>query len=166
MPHRAVPPRPGPGQESVWDYPRPPATEPSSSHVVVAFGGRVIADTRRAIRVLETSHPPSYYLPRADVDVSAIEVVAHRTYCEFKGRAAYGDLVVADRRSPLACWWYPEPTPGFASLHDHVTFYPSRVDRAEVDGEPVTSSDGDFYGGWITSRVVGPFKGARGTEFW
>ncbi len=157
---------PGPGQESVWDYPRPPAVEASTEHVIVEFAGRVVADTRRAVRVLETSHPPSYYLPRADVDTSVLETVKHRTFCEFKGRAAYADLVVGDRRSRLACWWYPTPARGFERLVDHVTFYPSRVDRAMVDGEEVTSSEGDFYGGWITSRVVGPFKGAPGTAFW
>ena len=157
---------PGPGQESVWDYPRPPVVEVSTEHVVVEFAGRVVADTRRAVRVLETSHPPSYYLPRADVDTSMLETVARRTVCEFKGEAAYADLVVGDRRSRLACWWYPTPAPGFETLRDRVTFYPSRVDRALVDGEQVTSSEGDFYGGWITSRVVGPFKGAPGTAFW
>jgi uncharacterized protein (DUF427 family) len=163
---RPVPDRPGPGQESVWDYPRPPAVEPSDEHVTVEFGGRTIADTRRALRVLETSHPPSYYLPRDDIDLDVVQVVDQRSFCEFKGRAAYGDLMVGECRSPLACWWYPEPTPGFTALLDTITFYPGRVDRCRVDGEVVVPSDSAFYGGWITSRVVGPFKGAPGSEWW
>jgi uncharacterized protein (DUF427 family) len=166
VPSRPAREIPGPGQESVWDYPRPPVVDPSSEHVVVEFGGRVVADTRRALRVLETSHPPSYYLPRSDVDTSALETVDHLTVCEFKGLAAYADLVVGDRRSRRACWWYPEPAAGFEALVDHLTFYPGRLDRALVDGEEVRGSEGDFYGGWITSRVVGPFKGAPGTGSW
>lgn len=154
------------GQESVWDYPRPPAVEPSDAHVQVWFAGSLIADTRSSLRVLETSHPPSFYLPRTDVDTSALVPVATRTFCEFKGQAAYADLVVGDARSPLACWWYPEPVPAYAMLAEHVTFYPSRVERATVDGEDVRASEGDFYGGWITSRVVGPFKGGPGTMWW
>ena len=166
MVHRPHVQRPGPGQESVWDYPRPPRLEATSEHVVVEFAGRVVADTRRAIRVLETSHPPSYYLPHRDVDVSLLEIAAHRTWCEWKGEATYADLVVGRRRSPLACWWYPSPAPAYAPLAGHISFYPSRVDRALVDGEEVRGSEGDFYGGWITSRVVGPFKGAPGTAGW
>jgi uncharacterized protein (DUF427 family) len=156
----------GDGQESVWSYPRPPALDPSTEHVVVEFAGRILADTRRAIRVLETSHPPSYYLPLGDVDRSVLVHNPRRTYCEFKGQAGYVDLVVGERRSLLAGWYYPDPTRGFEALVDHVTFYPSRVDRCQVDDEVVRSSASDFYGGWITSRVVGPFKGPPGTEGW
>ncbi|MTV27141.1 DUF427 domain-containing protein [Nitriliruptoraceae bacterium ZYF776] len=163
---RPIPDRPGPGQESVWDYPRPPALDATAEHVVVRFGGAVVADTRAPIRVLETSHPPVYYLPRADVDTSLLVAVDHATFCEFKGLASYADLVVGERRSPLACWWYDAPTAGFEALVDHVTFYPQRVDACEVDGEVVRSVEGDFYGGWITSRVVGPFKGGPGTLGW
>ncbi len=163
---RPTPDPAGPGQESVWSYPRPPAVDPTDEHVVVEFAGRVIADTRSAIRVLETSHPPSYYVPLADVDREALKHNPRRTFCEFKGQAAYVDLVAGGQRSELAGWYYPTPTPGFASLADHLTFYPSRVDRCLVDGEVVTASDSDFYGGWITSRVVGPFKGAPGTAWW
>ncbi|MCC5950369.1 MAG: DUF427 domain-containing protein [Nitriliruptoraceae bacterium] len=163
---RPQPEEPGPGQESVWDYPRPPAVAPTDAHVCVWFAGQLIADTRAAIRVMETSHPPSFYLPRADIDTSALVQVARRTFCEFKGEAAYADLVVGEQRSPLACWWYLEPTPGYEALRDTMTFYPSRVERATVDGEQVRSSEGDFYGGWITSKVTGPFKGAPGTMWW
>ena len=163
---RPRPDPPGPGQESVWDYPRPPAVEVSDEHVVVEFAGEVVADTRRAIRVMETSHPPSYYIPRADLREEFLEVVPRRTFCEFKGQAAYADLVVGEQRSELACWWYPEPTPGYELLADAVTFYPERVDRCLVDGEVVRPVEGSFYGGWITSRVAGPFKGAPGTQWW
>lgn len=166
MRSRPTPDPVGPGQESVWSYPRPPAVEPTQEHVVVEFAGRVIADTRAALRVLETSHPPSYYLPLGDVDSDVLLHNPRRTFCEFKGQAAYVDLVAGERRSELAGWYYPEPTPGFAELDGYLTFYPSRVDRCLVDGELVTASDSDFYGGWITSRVVGPFKGAPGTAWW
>lgn len=166
MRSRPTPEPAGPGQESVWSYPRPPVVDPAQEHVVVEFAGRVIADTRAALRVLETSHPPSYYLPLGDVDGEVLHHNPRRTFCEFKGRAAYVDLVTGERRSELAGWYYPEPTPGFAALAGHLTFYPGRVDRCLVDGEVVTASDSDFYGGWITSRVVGPFKGAPGTAWW
>ncbi|MFP4312568.1 MAG: DUF427 domain-containing protein [Nitriliruptoraceae bacterium] len=156
----------GPGQESVWDYPRPPAMDPSDEHVEVFVAGRRIADTRRAIRVLETSHPPSYYLPLDDVDQAVLVHNPRRTFCEFKGQASYLDVVVGDHHVPLAGWYYPEPTGRFAALAGHVTFYPSRVDRCLVDGEVVRASESDFYGGWITSRVVGPFKGPEGTAWW
>ena len=156
----------GEGQESVWEYPRPPVVDPSDEHVVVTFAGRVVADTRRALRVLETSHPPSYYLPRADVDLSLLAVNPRRTMCEYKGVAGYLDVVVGDRRADAVGWFYPDPTPAFTALADHVTFYPGRMERCTVDGEVVGGSAGDFYGGWITSRVVGPFKGEPGTGFW
>ncbi len=158
--------RPGPGQESVWDYPRPPALDPTSELVVVEFADRVVARTRRAVRVLETSHPPSYYIPSDDVDLALLRVSTHRTRCEWKGEAIYADLEAGRRRSPLACWWYPSPTAAYASIAGHVSFYPGRVDRCLVDGEEVRGSDGDFYGGWITARIVGPFKGPPGTASW
>jgi uncharacterized protein (DUF427 family) len=156
----------GPGQESVWDYPRPPAVVASDERVEVFFAGRRIADSRRAVRVLETSHPPSYYLPLEDVDAEVLVANPHRTFCEFKGQASYVDLVVGEQRSPLAGWTYPDPTPRYGELVGRITFYPSRVERCLVDGEVVHASDSDFYGGWITSRVVGPFKGPPGTAWW
>jgi len=163
---RAVPDPALPGQESVWDYPRPPALDPSDEHVVVEFAGETVAESRRAVRVLETSHAPVYYLPPEDVRLDRLEPIARRTFCEFKGAAAYADLVVGDRRSPVACWWYPDPTPGFAAIAGWIAFYPSRVDRVTVEGETVRSVPGDFYGSWVTSRVAGPFKGGPGTEGW
>jgi uncharacterized protein (DUF427 family) len=165
-PARPDPEPPGPGQESVWDYPRPPAVERSDALVVVEFAGTVVAESARSWRVLETSHPPVHYLPREDVLDGVLEAVANRTWCEFKGRASYADLVVPGGHSPSACWWYAQPTRGYEVLAGAVAFYPRRVDRITVDGETVRSVDGDFYGGWITSRVVGPFKGGPGTEWW
>jgi uncharacterized protein (DUF427 family) len=157
---------PGPGQESVWDYPRPPIAVPSDEHVGVRHRGRVLADTTSAIRVLETSQPPAYYLPLADVDRSLLRDSSRRTHCEWKGVAHYFDLVVDDDQVPDAAWTYPSPTPRFAVLVDHLAVYPQRVDECTVDGERVAANDGDFYGGWVTSRVVGPFKGAPGTLGW
>ena len=162
---RPVPDPPAPGQESVWDYPRPPRLERSDEHVVVRVGDTVVADTRRAWRVLETSHPPTYYVPRDDVDATLLVPSARRTFCEWKGRASYADLTVDGRRIPDACWWYDTPTDTFADLAGAVAFYPELV-TATVDGEEVRGVPGGFYGSWVTSRVAGPFKGAPGTEWW
>jgi uncharacterized protein (DUF427 family) len=152
--------------ESVWDYPRPPAVDPSGEHVVVTHRGVVLCDTKSAVRVLETSHPPTYYLPFADVNWDVLEAVPGSTVCEFKGVANYADIVIGDERIPRAAWWYPTPNRGFESLVDHLAIYPGRVDEVTVDGEKVLAQEGDFYGGWITSRVTGPFKGAPGTWGW
>jgi len=158
---------PGPGQESVWDYPRPPRVEPTSALVRVEHGGRVIAETRRAVRVLETSQPPGFYLPPDDVDLELLRRSSHQSYCEWKGAAAYVDLVVPDRPVVAdAGWTYRAPTPSFTSIADHLAFYPQRVDACFVDGEQVEANEGDFYGGWVTSAVVGPFKGGAGTWGW
>lgn len=157
---------PGPGQESVWDYPRPPAVEAVADRVRVEFAGGVLADSTRALRVLETSHPPVYYVPRSDVTAEALRVAGRTSYCEFKGEAAYLDLEVGDRRVAEAGWTYPRPRRGYSELTDHIAFYPSRVDACWVGAEQVQAQTGDFYGGWITSRVVGPFKGAPGTWGW
>ena len=158
--------QPGPGQESVWDYPRPPRVEPTGEHVVVELGGVVVADTHRALRVLETSHPPVYYLPVEDVAPGALVPVAGTTWCEFKGTAHYLDVVAGGRTATRAAWAYPRPSPGYEVLVDHVAFYPGLLDRVTVDGEVVRAQEGGFYGGWVTDRVVGPFKGAPGTRGW
>jgi uncharacterized protein (DUF427 family) len=164
---RPEPVEPGPGQESVWDYPRPPAVDPTTEHVVVEHAGRVLADTRAPVRVLETSHPPTYYLPRADVDTDLLVRSQRRTFCEFKGVASWFDLVVDDRRVPDAVWTYETPTVGFEPIAGHLALYPHLVDRVTVDGEQVRAVQGDFYGGWVTSRVVGPFKGeVPGSRWW
>ena len=152
--------------ESVWDYPRPPRLEQCSDHVVVTHNGRVIVDTRSPLRILETSHPPTYYLPRVDVDLSVLEPVEGTTFCEFKGRASYADLVVSDSRLSRAVWWYQDPSPGYLELVDHIALYAGRVDQCTANDEVVQAQEGDFYGGWITSKVTGPFKGAPGTLGW
>ena len=153
--------------ESVWDYPRPPRVDPSTEHVVVEHGGLVLADTTQSLRVLETSHPPTYYLPRsAFADGVLREAQKGASWCEWKGAADYFDLVVGDEVLRSIAWAYPTPSAGFESLLDHVALYPGRVDRCTVDGERVEPQPGNFYGGWITSRVAGPFKGAPGTQGW
>jgi uncharacterized protein (DUF427 family) len=157
---------PGPGQESVWDYPRPPRTEDVNERVEVHFGGEKIADTTRAKRVLETSHPPVYYIPPEDIRVEYLRPAGGGSWCEWKGRASYYDVVVGDRTAERAAWYYTDPTPPFRELADYVAFYPSRMDACYVGGERVRAQEGDFYGGWITSKVVGPFKGGPGTWGW
>ncbi len=157
---------PGPGQESAWDYPRPPAVQPSGKHVVVTLGGVVIIDTRSALRVLETSHPPSWYLPITDVLAQAVQPATGNSYCEWKGVAQYLDLVAGGIRAERAAWHYPEPVLGFTALRDHLALYPALMDSCTVDGEVVVPQEGGFYGGWITGDVVGPFKGAPGTHGW
>lgn len=152
--------------ESVWEYPRPPRVEPSTRRVRVEFAGEVIADTTRAYRVLETSHPPVYYIPPEDVRSEVLRPSRRRTWCEFKGEAHYYDLVVGGREAKEAAWYYPDPNARFAAIRDHVAFYPGRVDAAYVDGERVAAQAGDFYGGWVTADIEGPFKGGPGTSGW
>lgn len=157
---------PDPGQESVWDYPRPPRLERSTELVEVELGGRTIARTTRALRVLETSHPPTYYLPVQDVAAGVLRPIAGGSLCEWKGRAAYFDIASGDHVAERAAWHYPEPTDPFAELRGHVAVYPGLMDRCLVGGEEVRAQPGGFYGGWVTSRVVGPFKGSPGTMGW
>jgi len=156
---------PGPGQESVWDYPRPPRLEATSRHIVVAWQGHTIADTTRAHRVLETSQPPAYYLDPADVDLARLQPSTHATFCEWKGQASYFDVVVGDAVARAAVWTYRHPTSAFEPIRDHLAFYAQALD-CSVDGEPVVGNEGTFYGGWITRDVVGPFKGGDGTAHW
>ncbi|HEY9862305.1 MAG TPA: DUF427 domain-containing protein [Candidatus Obscuribacterales bacterium] len=157
---------PGPGQESVWDYPRPPRLEDSPKHIQVVFNGVVIADTRQAKRVLETSHPPVYYIPPADIQTDYLIPSIQGSWCEWKGRAGYYTVSVGDRQAPNAAWFYPDPTPAFESIKDYVAFYPHLMEACYINGEPVQPQPGNFYGGWITSDIVGPFKGASGTWGW
>jgi len=152
--------------ESVWDYPRPPRVEASQKPVRVEFAGEVIAETTRAYRVLETSHPPVFYIPLEDVRGEFLRPSRRRTYCEFKGEAGYYDLVAGGREVREAAWYYPEPSARYEVLRGHVAFYPGRVDAAWVGDEQVTPQEGDFYGGWITSEIEGPFKGGPGTAGW
>jgi uncharacterized protein (DUF427 family) len=151
---------------SVWDFPRPPALEPEPRRVRVVLGGVTIADTQRALRVLETSHPPTVYVPPEDVLEGSLHPVARTTVCEFKGRAAYFDVRGGDRALRAAAWAYPAPSPGYDALRDHVAFYPGRMDACFLGDERVQSQEGDFYGGWITADVTGPFKGGPGTTGW
>jgi uncharacterized protein (DUF427 family) len=157
---------PGPGQESVWDYPRPPRLEDCSKQIQVVFNDVVIADTQRAKRVLETSHPPSYYIPPDDIRLEYFHRTPRASFCEWKGEAAYYTIVVGDQQAENAAWFYPNPTAAFAEIKNYVAFYPSRMQACYVDGEKVQAQPGDFYGGWITSNIVGPFKGSAGTWGW
>ena len=157
---------PQPGQESVWDYPRPPRLERVEERLRVVFDGVTVADSNRGYRVLETSHPPVYYIPRADVRFDVLEPAAGSSLCEFKGAASYWSIRHGERRSERAAWSYPDPTIVFAAIKDALAFYASRVDACYVGEEQVTAQEGDFYGGWVTSRIVGPFKGGPGTWGW
>jgi uncharacterized protein (DUF427 family) len=157
---------PGPGQESVWDYPRPPRVEDTSKHIQVVFNGVVIAETGRAKRVLETSHPPVYYIPPQDIKMEHLRRASRSSYCEWKGRAAYYTVSVGEKQAENAAWYYPDPTPGFEAIEGHLAFYPHVMDACYVDGEQVQAQAGGFYGGWITSDIVGPFKGEPGTWGW
>ena len=155
-----------PTPESVWDYPRPPRVEPSSELVEVELGGRVVARTSASWRVLETSHPPTYYLPRSAFEPGTLRPTAGSSFCEWKGGASYFDLVSGETVAPRAGWTYEDPTAGFEAIAGAVAVMAAQVDRCTVDGEVVVPQPGGFYGGWITSRVVGPFKGGPGTLGW
>jgi uncharacterized protein (DUF427 family) len=157
---------PGPGQESVWDYPRPPRVEEVARRIRVVFNGALIADTVRAKRVLETSHPPVYYIPREDVRLEYLVEAAGSSVCEWKGRAKYYTVVVDSRSAERAAWSYPEPEAAYGAIRDHLAFYAGPMDACTVDGERVEPQPGGFYGGWITADVVGPFKGGAGTTGW
>lgn len=157
---------PAPGQESVWDYPRPPRLEASDKHLRIVFNGEVIAETRNAMRVLETSHPPVYYFPPTDIRQEFLTPTRNSSFCEWKGSAGYYTVRVGEREAVNAAWFYANPTPAFAAIKDYVAFYPSRMDACSADDEPVQSQPGDFYGGWITKDIVGPFKGDPGTMGW
>ena len=152
--------------ESVWDYPRPPRLEPSSRRIRVVLGGSTIVDAMDSFRVLETSLPPSYYLAMEHVLEGALEPSGGRTtVCEWKGVATYFDVVAGGRRAERAAWSYPDPHPAFETIRGAVAFYPWAVE-AFVDDERVQAQEGKFYGGWITSDLIGPFKGAPGTQGW
>jgi len=157
---------PGPGQESVWDYPRPPAIMPDDRLVTLVFAGKEIVRSSRTIRTLETSHPPTFYIPPDDLRVEHLESSGRNSSCEFKGQAVYFNLRVGDTLSEDAAWCYPHPLPGYESLAGFFAFYAGRVDECTVDGHLVIPQPGVFYGGWITPDVVGPFKGEQGTMSW
>lgn len=157
---------PGPGEESVWDYPRPPLLVRDARHVVVRVGSIVVAESRRALRFLETSHPPTWYVPRADVAGASLVRGGGGSFCEWKGEASYFDVLGADRRIPRCAWSYESPIDeAFADLAGAVAFYATELECL-VDGQRVRPQPGGFYGGWITEELVGPFKGEPGTGAW
>ena len=154
---------PGPGQESVWDYPRPPELQHDGRLVEVKHGDVVVASTTAALRILETASPPTFYVPAEDVDLDQLVEVTGSSVCEWKGRAVYWALAHAPEL-PVA-WSYPRPSPRFDRIQNHLAFYPGRVE-CYVDGERVRAQAGGFYGGWVTDEIVGPFKGEPGTADW
>ncbi len=156
---------PDPGQESVWDYPRPPRLDRDERHVEVVCDGVIVAESRRALRVLETASPPVFYLPPQDVLGEYLEPSPGSSICEWKGAARYWSVRVGDTMIPDAAWDYPEPFRGYGAIAGHLSFYPAKVE-CRVDGVRVRPQPGGFYGGWVTAEIVGPFKGEPGSESW
>ncbi len=153
--------------EKVWDYPRPPALVPCTRRAKVELAGETLAESTNALRVLETSHPPTIYIPPADVRLDLLaDSDARSTWCEFKGAASYVDAIIDGQRFVAVGWRYPQPSPGYEALRDHIAFYPGRVAAAWLDDERINAQESDFYGGWITADLVGPFKGPAGTLGW
>ena len=158
--------KPGPGQESVWDYPRPPRLEPFNGHVRIVLDGNVIADSNRSVRILETSHPPTYYLPADDFKTGTLIETEGSSFCEFKGVAHYYHLQSGQKLAHRAGWGYKQPSKAYPQLKDTVAVYAHLMDACYVNDELVQAQQGDFYGGWITKAIVGPFKGGAGTFGW
>ena len=161
---KPIPPKPG--QESVWDYPRPAILEDCDKQIEIVFNQVVIAKSDRTKRVLETSHPPSYYIPMEDIKLEYFRPTSHKTFCEWKGWCGYYAIKVNDAEVNNAAWNFFEPSPNFKEIKDHLSFYPAMMEACYVNGERVTPQPGNFYGGWITPDVVGPFKGEPGTMWW
>lgn len=155
-----------PPRESVWDYPRPPRLENVARRIRIEFGGETIADSTRAWRVLETSHPPTYYVPPSDVRLEFLEPAEGCSWCEWKGQARYWTVKVGGRVAVRVAWSYPEPTPAFAPLRNHLAFYAGPMDGCFVGDERAQPQPGGFYGGWVTADLIGPFKGEPGTGRW
>ncbi len=158
--------KPGPGQESVWDYPRPPRLEPVTKRIRIEFNGVTIAETVRAMRVLETSHPPVYYIPPDDIRMEFLSTASGSSFCEWKGSARYWTVTVGDRIGDRVAWSYPDPTGDFGPIAGHLAFYAEPMDACWVGGERALPQPGGFYGGWITPDIVGPFKGEPGSTGW
>ena len=159
-------PKPEPSQESVWDYPRPPAIQSVAAAVRVRFGGIVLAESQHALRVIETASPPVYYLPPDDVQEAYLLPNANTTICEWKGRATYWDVRVGEAVAEMAAWSYPEPLEGYDAIRGYYAFYAGKMETCTLGEKRVRAQEGDFYGGWITDNLVGPFKGAPGSEGW
>jgi len=166
MPTSPIPEPIAPGQESVWDYPRPPAIRTSDEEIIVILGGVEICETRTSWRILETGHPPTYYLPRSAFIEGSLRPARGSSFCEWKGWASYLDVIGGNKIAPRAAWYYPHPRARYSAIVDHVAIYASHMDECLVDGERVIPQPGSYYGGWITTSVVGPFKGAPGSEHW
>lgn len=154
------------GQESVWDYPRPPRVEGSPRHIKVILGGIVIAETCSAWRILEMSHPPVYYIPLGDVMMDHLLPINDSSWCEWKGAAVYYDLVAGSKEIKKGAWSYPKPARDYQAIAGHIAFYAWAADQCLVDGEIAKPQPGRFYGGWITKDIVGPFKGEPGSVNW
>jgi uncharacterized protein (DUF427 family) len=154
------------GEESVWDYPRPPRIENCSKNIRVIFNGIEIVNTNNAKRVLEASHPPVYYISQEDVKMEFLTPADNHTFCEWKGEAGYYHLTIGEKTVRYACWYYPNPVPKFAELKGYLAFYAQKMDACYVDDEVVTPQPGKFYGGWITKNIVGPYKGEEGSDGW
>ena len=157
---------PGPDQESVWDYPRPPAVSPCTEHVRIVQNGQTIASTRQAIRVLETSQAPAFYIPRSDIAKDILAISRQRSLCEWKGLATYWHIHLGNVTITDAGWSYEKPVPEYAAIAGHIAFYAQRLDECWVGEDQVNPNAGSFYGGWITSKISGPFKGAAGSLGW
>ncbi len=164
MPSQRIPPQLG--QESVWDYPRPPRLEKVNSRLQIIINGQTIADTIAGYRVLETSHPPVYYLPPTDIAMQYVQITERSSFCEWKGNALYYHVLIGDRRIENAAWAYPTPTKNFQPIANYLAFYAQLMDECYVNDELVTPQPGGFYGGWITKNIVGPFKGSPGSWGW
>lgn len=172
LPRRRPKPDPADGvapnglpRESVWDYPRPPRIEPERRRVTVTLGGDVIADTDRAVRVLETAGAPTVYVPADEVEDGVLRPARGSSYCEWKGAASYFDVVAGGEIAERAAWAYPRPKAGFEPIAGWVSFYPALVE-CRLGGEPVEPQPGGFYGGWVTAEITGPIKGVPGSLFW
>ena len=154
------------GQESVWDYPRPPKLESFHKAIEVYFDNTLIASSIKTYRVLETSHPPVYYIPPGDISMEYLIKSDKTTYCEFKGQGSYYDIQLGTKKSKEIAWYYTDPRKDFMPIKNYLAFYADKVDRCTVDGVEVLPQPGDFYGGWITPNIIGPFKGVPGSWGW
>ena len=161
-----IPIPPKPGQESVWDYPSPARWGNSNKQIKIICNGIILASSNQAKRVIETSHPPTYYIPSQDIQMQYLVATSKKSWCEWKGKSSYYDISIGEKYIPSAAWSYCEPTLEFSHLKDHYSFYAGLMDHCYIDGELVIPQPGNFYGGWITSDIVGPFKGESGTFGW
>ncbi|NVE95858.1 DUF427 domain-containing protein [Altererythrobacter lutimaris] len=166
QPHHPEPDPVQPRQESVWDYPRPAIAEPTDRRIQIIHRGTMLVDSKRAWRTLETSHPPTYYIPRSDIAMEHLTRNPRRSLCEWKGQASYWDIELSGERIEAAAWSYEQPTPAFEPIAGYLAFYPEPFDQCLVDGEQITPQPGSFYGGWISQYEAGPFKGIPGSRFW